>query len=83
MEQLNMSQINETHDIHLISWVDSANDNSEFPIQNLPLGIFRRAGSGEVLRGGVAIGDQVLDIAGAVRTGIFDGLAFAGGSSRC
>ena len=75
MEQLNMSQINETHDIHLISWVDSANDNSEFPVQNLPLGIFRRAGSGEVLRGGVAIGDQVLDIAGAVRTGIFDGLA--------
>lgn len=56
--------LNETHDPALASWVSSANDTaSDFPIQNLPFGVFRRAGSDEPLRGGVAIGDQVLDLA--------------------
>ena len=45
----------------LKSWCDSA-ENSDFPIENLPLGIFsvgeRRR------RAGVAIGDYVLDLAG-------------------
>ena len=52
-----------THDPALRSWVASANAaESDFPIQNLPLGRFRRAGSGEAFRIGVAIGDQVLDL---------------------
>ncbi len=52
-----------THDPLLRSWVASANEpGCDFPIQNLPLGRFRRAGSDEALRGGVAIGDQVLDL---------------------
>ncbi len=52
-----------THDPLLRSWVASANEpECDFPIQNLPLGRFRRAGSDEALRGGVAIGDQVLDL---------------------
>jgi len=46
------------------SWVESANDPaSDFPIQNLPFGVFRRKGSREAPRGGVAIGDQILDLA--------------------
>ena len=52
-----------THDPALRSWVASANDaGTDFPIQNLPFGRFRRAGSGEPWRIGVAIGDQVLDL---------------------
>ena len=56
--------MDETHNPKLRSWVESANDPaSEFPIQNLPFGIFRRRGSQELPRGGVAIGDRVLDLA--------------------
>ena len=56
--------MNETHSPQLRSWVESANDPaSEFPIQNLPFGIFRRRGRKEPPRGGVAIGDQILDLA--------------------
>jgi fumarylacetoacetase len=52
-----------THDPALTSWVASANDGTtDFPIQNLPYGRFRRAGSDEPWRIGVAIGDQVLDL---------------------
>jgi len=52
-----------THDPALVSWVDSANaPGTDFPLQNLPFGAFRRAGSGEAVRIGVAIGDQVLDL---------------------
>jgi len=54
---------NPTHDPALRSWVDSANDGAtDFPIQNLPYGRFRRAGSSEPCRMGVAIGNQVLDL---------------------
>jgi fumarylacetoacetase len=59
-----MTGLNETHDPSLRSWVESANaPDSDFPIQNLPFGVFRRAGSTEPFRGGVAIGDQILDLA--------------------
>ncbi|MBT2304683.1 fumarylacetoacetase [Variovorax paradoxus] len=55
--------LNATHDPQLRSWVASANqDACDFPIQNLPFGRFRPAGSGEPFRIGVAIGDQVLDL---------------------
>jgi fumarylacetoacetase len=51
-----------THDPGLRSWVESANaPGCEFPIQNLPFGIFKRRN--EKPRGGVAIGDQILDLA--------------------
>ena len=56
--------MNATHDPKLESWVESANDPAgDFPIQNLPFGIFRKKGSKERPRGGVAIGDQILDLA--------------------
>jgi fumarylacetoacetase len=55
--------INATHNPALCSWVESANvEGNDFPIQNLPFGSFRPAGSKEGLRIGVAIGDQVLDL---------------------
>ena len=54
--------IDGTHDAGLRSWVDAANDpTSDFPIQNLPFGRFRRDG-GSDWQIGVAIGDQVLDL---------------------
>ncbi|MGA0611629.1 fumarylacetoacetase [Caldimonas sp. KR1-144] len=56
--------LDETHDAGLESWVASANDPaSDFPIQNLPFGRFRRAAAKEPWRIGIAIGDQVLDLA--------------------
>ena len=58
-----MNSIDETHDPALESWVESANDPAtEFPIQNLPFGRFRRKGESGALRIGVAIGDQILDL---------------------
>ena len=52
-----------THDPALRSWVASANHPAaDFPIQNLPYGRFKRRGSDEAWRIGVAIGDQVLDL---------------------
>jgi fumarylacetoacetase len=70
-----------THNPDLRSWVESANDPaSDFPIQNLPFGVFRRKGSSEAPRGGVAIGDQVLDLAAlGIKTGpTLNDLAAAG-----
>ncbi len=58
-----MTLLNATHDPKLRSWVDSANTlETDFPIQNLPFGRFRRAGTTEPWRIGVAIGDHVLDL---------------------
>ena len=73
-----MPHLNETHDPQLTSWVASANDGrTDFPIQNLPFAIFRRQGSSEAWRGGVAIGDQIVDMAAAVQAGMFTGDALA------
>jgi fumarylacetoacetase len=61
--------LDETHDPALQSWVESANDPaSDFPLQNLPFGRFRRPGEAD-WRIGVAIGDQVLDLR---HTGLID-----------
>ena len=58
------SPINETHDPSLKSWIASANTGtSDFPVQNLPYAAFRRKGSQESFRPGVAIGDQIVDLA--------------------
>jgi fumarylacetoacetase len=69
-----MTTLNETHDVKRRSWVESANQpGSDFPIQNLPLCVFRRPG--EAARGGVAIGDQIVDLSAAVTAGLFSGRA--------
>jgi len=65
--------LNETHDPGLTSWVESANlEGADFPIQNLPFAVFRLRISDESLRGGIAIGDQVLDLARLAETRAFD-----------
>jgi fumarylacetoacetase len=76
--------LDDTHDPALESWVESAHaPGCEFPIQNLPLGIFKRKGRKEPPRGGVAIGDQILDlVALGIRTGpTLNGLAAMGRSA--
>ena len=69
---INMTRIlNATHDQQLQSWVSSANEaGCDFPIQNLPHGVFRRLGKNEAFRGGVAIGDQILDLAAVINKNI-------------
>ena len=60
--------LNETHQPDLRSWVSSANDGlTDFPIQNLPFAVFKRRGMDEAFRGGVAIGDQIVDLAQLVQ----------------
>ncbi len=49
-----------TLDPALTSWVESANGHRDFPVHNLPLGIF--SAEGLERRVGVAIGDFVLDL---------------------
>jgi fumarylacetoacetase len=56
-----VNELDETHDPARTSWVDGAGTGSDFPVQNLPLGIFSD-GRGQ-RRPGVAIGDFILDLA--------------------
>jgi len=67
-----MNPMNETHDPQLRSWLDSANSSeTDFPIQNLPFGIFTRSGAVEIsAQVGVAIGDSILDVTAAVTGGL-------------
>jgi fumarylacetoacetase len=60
----------DTHDPQRRSWVASANGHADFPLQNLPLGVFTASHDASP-RGGVAIGERVLDLAAAVRAGLF------------
>jgi fumarylacetoacetase len=68
-----MSVIDETHDPRRDSWVASARGHAEFPIQNLPFGVFSPASGGP--RGGVAIGDQIFDMRAGLEAGLFSGEA--------
>ena len=67
-------ELDRSHDAGLTSWVDSADGHAEFPIQNLPLGVFEAGGGA---RGGVAIGDRVLDLAALADSGLLQGEAAA------
>ena len=69
-----MMRLDETHDPSRKSWVASANGNADFPIQNLPVGVFSPPGGTE-RRGGIAIGDMILDLAAAAEEGFFSGAA--------
>jgi fumarylacetoacetase len=69
-----LPSVNTTHDPALRSWIEAANrPQAPFPIQNLPFGVFRRAGSTESYRGGVAIGDQILDLGAVHGLRVFPG----------
>ena len=65
-----MTKVDETHDPQLTSWVDSANGHPDFPVQNLPLGVFS-VGRAEP-RVGVAIGDMILDLKAVSAAGLLD-----------
>ncbi|MFJ4156277.1 fumarylacetoacetase [Pseudomonas sp. NPDC089752] len=66
------------------SWIESANGHPEFPLQNLPLGIFSAGGGART--SGIAIGEYVLDLEGVLNSGLLDNeaetavLATRGGS---
>jgi fumarylacetoacetase len=63
--------LDETHDPNTLSWVEAANDpQSDFPIQNLPFGVFRRRGGSGEPKVGVAIGDSILDLDGMQAEGL-------------
>jgi fumarylacetoacetase len=71
--------LDETHDPRARSWVDSANRiECDFSIQNLPFAVFRRGDSAEEFRGGVAIGDQIVDLAALAKLGVFEAQAARG-----
>jgi len=63
-------KIDHTHDPALQSWVPSANGHADFPIQNLPLGIFGPLAGAP--RGGIAIGDMILDLRAVHGEGLLD-----------
>ena len=82
-----MIPLNETHHPQLRSWVVSANAaGTDFPIQNLPFGVFRLPGNPHAFRVGVAIGDQIVDLTAAHAQSVFadaDVLAQAGVLACC
>ena len=82
-----MTLLNETHNPLLRSWVASANEvGCDFPIQNLPFGVFRVPGNPHLFRVGVAIGDQMVDLTAAHSNGVFNdsgALAQAGAQACC
>lgn len=67
------NSLDHTHAADLRSWVESANGHPDFPIQNLPVGVFSK--DGDTPRGGAAIGDQVIDLAALVAAGFLTGKA--------
>src|SRR5260221_5018159 len=73
--------IDETHSPARRSWVASANEHADFPIQNLPLCVF--ATMEGAARGGVAIGDEIVDLAAALELALFDGLAARAAEAAC
>ena len=64
------------------SWVSSANEpDTDFPIENLPFGVFRRRGTDEPARVGVAIGRAVLDVPRCHAAGLLAGEAADAGAA--
>jgi len=77
-----MPKVDATHDPKLRSWVTEANaPGADFPIQNLPFGIFRQ-GTGPA-RGGVAIGQHIFDLAAGLRGELFSGDAKVAAEAAC
>jgi len=66
-------ELNATHDPARRSWVESANaPGADFPIQNLPFGLFN---TGDHVRGGMALGDRIIDLGALLDTGLLTGVA--------
>jgi len=74
-----MPLFDETHDPARTSWVEGADTHGDFPIQNLPLGVFSQ--QSDAPRAGIAIGDQVLDLPALALTGLLEGEALKAASA--
>jgi fumarylacetoacetase len=60
--------IDATHDPARKAWLASASTSeTDFPIQNLPFGLFEHSGRS---RGGVALGDAIIDLAALAEAGV-------------
>ena len=74
--------MDQTHDPARTSWVESAQGGTDFPIQNLPFGIFRRGDDeDDPARVGMAIGDQILDLTACHDEGWFTDAADRAGAA--
>lgn len=63
-----------TNDPARRSWLAAANRaGSDFPIQNLPIAVFRPRGTVDAFRGGIAIGNQIVDLAALAASGTLSG----------
>lgn len=60
--------IDHTHDPDATSWVEGADSHADFPVQNLPLGVFSQGESGPAI--GVAIGKYALDLSALASAGL-------------
>jgi fumarylacetoacetase len=67
------ARLDATHDPRRRAWVESADRHPDFPIQNLPLGVFSLPDG--LPRAGIAIGEEIFDIAVADAAGLFAGEA--------
>ena len=72
-----------THDPGLASWVVSADGHPDFGLTNLPLGVFREADGAGAPRGGIRIGDEVLDLVALSASGLLTGPAQIGAEAGC
>lgn len=76
-----VAMLDETHDPARRSWVESANGHADFPIQNLPIGVF--APPDAAPRAGIAIGDEILDLCAALDSQLFSGDAEHAARAAC
>jgi fumarylacetoacetase len=66
-------ELNATHDRARQSWLETANaPETDFPIQNLPFGVFD---DGKGARGGVALGNRIIDLSALLAAGVLSGPA--------
>jgi fumarylacetoacetase len=66
-------ELNATHDRARQSWLETANaPEADFPIQNLPFGVFD---DGKGARGGVALGNRIIDLSALLAAGVLSGPA--------
>jgi len=67
---LSLAKLNRSHDPRRVSWVPGAAGHPQFPVQNLPFGIFRQ--NSDAPRPGVAIGEWILDLRELCAAGLLD-----------
>lgn len=81
--EVSVGPLDRTHDPNVTSWVDSANGHPDFGLTNLPLGVFREAGQHGAPRGGIRIGDAVVDLVALSGSGLLTEQAQIGALAGC